>query len=103
MANKPMWDWMDKAEGRKDSSYTNMKKERVRQGYEKKKKDLAGKGYHYYIHPNDPSQKGKGFPREFGKEHETFKTKREAEHFSENMGSRWAMYPEVAIKRRKNK
>ena len=28
MANKAMWDWMDKAEGRKDSSHENMQKER---------------------------------------------------------------------------
>jgi len=31
MVNKKMWDWMDKAEGRKDSSYANMMKEREHQ------------------------------------------------------------------------
>ena len=31
MADKKMWDWMDKAEGRKDSSYENMQKEREHQ------------------------------------------------------------------------
>lgn len=36
MANKAMWDWMDKAEGRKDSSHENMQKERKRQGYQEK-------------------------------------------------------------------
>jgi len=35
MANKKMWDWMDKAEGRKDSSYKNMEKEKARQGVKK--------------------------------------------------------------------
>ena len=37
MTYKPMWDWMDKAEGRKDSSHDNMMKERKAQGYDKKK------------------------------------------------------------------
>lgn len=41
--NKPMWDWMDKAEGRKDSSHENMQKERVRQGYAKEKKHALAK------------------------------------------------------------
>lgn len=31
-AYKPMWDWMDKAEGRKDSSYEKMEEERKHQG-----------------------------------------------------------------------
>ena len=36
MANKAMWDWMDKAEGKKvGSSHANMQKERIRQGYKK--------------------------------------------------------------------
>lgn len=37
MANKPMWDFLDKVEGRKDSSYNNLQKERVRQGYKHEK------------------------------------------------------------------
>ena len=44
--NKAMWDFMDKAEGRKDSSFSNMNKERKRQGYkeiEGKKKETAKK------------------------------------------------------------
>ena len=37
MANKAMWDWMDKAEGKKvGSSHANLEKEKVRQGYAKK-------------------------------------------------------------------
>jgi hypothetical protein len=46
MANKAMWDFMDKAEGRTDSSYSNMKQERKRQGYDKsssKKMSMAKK------------------------------------------------------------
>lgn len=43
MANKAMWDWMDKAEGRKDSSHANMEKEKVRQGVTKKKDSMARK------------------------------------------------------------
>ena len=36
MANKAMWDWMDKAEGKKEgSSFEGMNKERERQGYKK--------------------------------------------------------------------
>jgi hypothetical protein len=31
--HKAMWDWMDKAEGRKDSSWENKEKEAKRQGY----------------------------------------------------------------------
>jgi hypothetical protein len=31
--NKGMWDFMDKVEGRKDSSFKNMSKESKRQGY----------------------------------------------------------------------
>ena len=45
--NKAMWDFMDKAEGRKDSSFSNMNKERVRQGYKKvaeKMQNKKGKG-----------------------------------------------------------
>ena len=38
MANKAMWDWMDKAEGKKvGSSHSNMMKEKERQGYGKAK------------------------------------------------------------------
>lgn len=37
MANKPMWDWMDKAEGKKvGSSHKAMEKEKVRQGVKSK-------------------------------------------------------------------
>ena len=46
MPNKAMWDFMDKAEGRKDSSFSNMNKERERQGYKKvgeKKHEVAKK------------------------------------------------------------
>lgn len=45
MANKPMWDWMDKHEGKKvGSSHAAMEKEKVRQGYGKaKSKALAKK------------------------------------------------------------
>ena len=35
MANKKMWDTLDEWEGRKESSYENMQKERVRQGYKR--------------------------------------------------------------------
>jgi hypothetical protein len=36
MPNKAMWDWMDKAEGKKEgSSFEGMNKERERQGYKK--------------------------------------------------------------------
>ena len=46
MANKAMWDWMDKAEGKKEgSSWEGANKERKRQGYkpmvEKKAKSEA--------------------------------------------------------------
>ncbi|MEK6880865.1 MAG: hypothetical protein AABY22_14695 [Nanoarchaeota archaeon] len=37
MVNKNMWDWLDKAEGRKDSSFKNLEKEKKRQGYNKEK------------------------------------------------------------------
>jgi len=47
MANKAMWDWMDKAEGKKEgSSFSGMNKERERQGYKKlseKKKHIASR------------------------------------------------------------
>ncbi len=65
MANKAMWDWMDKAEGKEvGSSHANMEKERERQGYKKsksksqalanKKKEVAGKmkgTKHLKVHP----------------------------------------------------
>jgi hypothetical protein len=36
MANKKMWNWMDKMEGKTEgTSWANMNKERVRQGYKK--------------------------------------------------------------------
>lgn len=36
MSRKAMWDFMDKVEGKKvGSSYSNLQKERVRQGYKK--------------------------------------------------------------------
>lgn len=48
MAYKPLWDWMDKVEGKKEgSSFEKLQKERERQGYKKesvaKKKKLAKK------------------------------------------------------------
>jgi hypothetical protein len=54
MANKAMWDWMDKAEGKEVGSSTrNLEKEKKRQGYkssparskglEGKKKEIASK------------------------------------------------------------
>lgn len=65
MANKSMWNWMDKAEGKEEgSSYKNLQKERVRQGYKplkEKKEKIAKKmvlpGYkrkkHDVIHEKD--------------------------------------------------
>ena len=44
MANKPLWDWMDKVEGRKvGSSTAALEKEKTRQGYKAKSKGLANK------------------------------------------------------------
>ena len=44
MANKPMWDWMDKAEGKKaGSSHAAMEKEKVRQGAKSKALHKMGK------------------------------------------------------------
>ena len=46
MSHKPMWDWMDKMEGKKEgSSHGAMMKERERQGYGKKNK-VASKMKH---------------------------------------------------------
>ena len=33
--HKPLYDWLDKQEGRKDSSFDKVNKERVKQGYKK--------------------------------------------------------------------
>lgn len=59
MAYKPLYDWMDKHEGRKDSSYEAVQKERARQGYPKDQAYQPSKSGGILIRKNQVAKKMK--------------------------------------------